>query len=117
MRQPIAFQDQISKGSPAGPGRRYTEDDLLSMRQFGLEVATEFETQGLVGRPLFWRRDREQLLNDLAGILKFDHQREHIAGTVIATELEWLARRRLSAASKELPIRTNCGFSRQYRPC
>ena len=46
------------------------------MRQFGAEVATEFETQGLVGRPLFWRRDREQLLNDLAGILKFDHQRE-----------------------------------------
>ena len=82
------FQDQISKGSPAGPGRRYTEDDLLSMRQFGLEVATEFETQGLVGRPLFWRRDREQLLNDLAGILKFDHQREP-RGTVIATELKF----------------------------
>ena len=82
------FRDQISKGTPPGPDRQYNEHDILLMRQIGMEVATELETQGLVGRPLFWNRDREQLLNDLVGILKFDHQRE-IRGTVVATELKF----------------------------
>ena len=82
------FQDQISKGTPPGPNRQYNEHDILLMRQIGMEVATELETQGLVGRPLFWKRDREQLLNDLVGILKFDNQREP-RGTVVATELKF----------------------------
>ncbi len=82
------FRDQISKGNPPGPDRQYTEDDILSLRQTGIEVAAELETQGLVGRPLFWSRDREQLLNDLVGILTFDHQREP-RGTVVATELKF----------------------------
>ena len=82
------FRDQISKGTPPGPDRPYNEHDILLMRQIGMEVATELETQGLVGRPLFWNRDREQLLNDLVGILKFDSQREP-RGTVVATELKF----------------------------
>ena len=82
------FRDQISKGSPPGPHRQYNETDISSMRQFGIEVAAEFESQGLVGRPLFWNRDRERVLNDLTGILRYDHQRE-TRGTVIATELKF----------------------------
>jgi len=104
------FRDQISKGLPAGPDRLYTEDDLLSMRQFGLEVAAEFETQGLVGRPIFWRRDREQLLNDLAGILKFDHERER-RGTVIATELKFgLPDAEFPALQRKLPSGRTVSF-------
>lgn len=82
------FRDQVSRGSPPGPGRQYGEDDISSMRRFGMEVAAELETLGLVGRPLFWDRDRERLLNALEGILKFDHQREP-RGTVVATELKF----------------------------
>ena len=82
------FRDQISKGNPPGPDRQYRETDISSIRQFGIEVASELEAQGLVGRPLFWSRDREQLLNDLVGILKHDRQRE-TRGTVIATELKF----------------------------
>ena len=82
------FRDQVSKGTPPGPDRQYSENDISSMRQIGIEVAAELETQGLVGRPLFWNRDREHLLNDLVGILKYDHQREP-RGTVVATELKF----------------------------
>ncbi|MDP7068023.1 MAG: PD-(D/E)XK nuclease family protein, partial [Acidimicrobiales bacterium] len=82
------FRDQVSKGSPPGPERQYSEDDISSMRRFGMEVAAEVEALGLVGRPLFWDRDREQLLNALVGILRFDHQREP-RGTVVATELKF----------------------------
>ena len=82
------FHDQVSKGTPPGPDRQYSEDDISLMRQIGIEVATELETQGLVGRPLFWNRDREHLLSDLVGILKYDHQREP-RGTVVATELKF----------------------------
>lgn len=82
------FRDQLSKGSPPGPHRQYDATDLSAIRQFGIEVATELESQGLVGRPLFWSRDREQLLNDLTGILKYDHYRE-TRGTVVATELKF----------------------------
>ena len=82
------FRDQIAKGDPPGPGRQYAESDISSIRRFGAEVASELEAQGLVGRPLFWVRDREKLLNDLEGILKHDHQREN-RGTTIATELSF----------------------------
>ena len=104
------FRDQISKGLPPGPDRLYSADDLLSMRQFGLEVAAEFEIQGLVGRPLFWDRDREQLLNDLAGILKFEHNRER-RGTVIATELKFgLPDAEFPPLQRELPSGRTVAF-------
>jgi|TARA_B100000929_G_scaffold6056_2_gene5090 hypothetical protein len=82
------FRDQLADGSPPGPERPYSASDISSIRQFGLEVAMELESQGLVGRPLFWSRDREKLLNDLSGILRFDHQRE-VRGTVVATEFRF----------------------------
>lgn len=97
------FRGQVAEGTPPGPDRQYSEDDILSMRQIGIEVATELETQGLVGRPLFWSRDRDRLLNDLVGILKFDDRREH-RGTVVATELKFgLADSDLPPLRRKLP--------------
>ncbi len=65
-------------GRPAserpGPGDRWTPADHALLRDLALEECRHYEQRGLVGRALFWRRDRRQILRDLQLFLVHDDE-------------------------------------------
>ena len=60
-----AFVDDVlarpAEAQP-GPDQRWTEDDRARMRQIAAQVCDDYEARGLVGRPVFWRQERSQIL-------------------------------------------------------
>lgn len=79
------FQEFLESRSTDGEPVTYTDADVAAIVRHGQEVATELETRGAVGRPIFWARDREALLNDLRGLL-INEQKREIRGRVVASE-------------------------------
>lgn len=66
-------------GSPPGPDDPWTADDHNRLTAIAEELFARYEARGLTGRPIFWRRDRAEILGDLRGLLRADdrHRREH----------------------------------------
>ena len=62
------------------PDQPWSRADRERMRQLGEEVCDEFEAKGLTGRPIFWRRDRARILDDLQRFLRADDTRRALAG-------------------------------------
>jgi hypothetical protein len=44
------------------PTQPWTDDDHARIRAIATEVCGEYEAQGITGRPVFWRRDRAQII-------------------------------------------------------
>lgn len=63
-----------SPEGPPGPDDAWTEAHHALMRQVAIEVCSEYEARGVVGRPLFWRRDRDRLLALLDRFLLDDNR-------------------------------------------
>jgi ATP-dependent helicase/nuclease subunit B len=60
------------------PGQPWTTDDLRQLLEIGSALCDQYEARGLVGRPIFWTRDRRRILADLEATLA--HDSEHRAG-------------------------------------
>jgi ATP-dependent helicase/nuclease subunit B len=45
-----------------GPDDAWTPDDHALIRRIATEVCDGYESQGITGRPVFWRRDRAQVI-------------------------------------------------------
>ncbi len=58
-----------------GPGDPWTAADHQLLRDLALDEFRRYEQRGLVGKALFWRRDRRQILRDLHLFLLHDDQR------------------------------------------
>jgi RecB family exonuclease len=58
-----------------GPDQPWSPDDHALLAEIGTEVCAEFEARGLVGRPLFWHRDRARILMRLDRFLVEDSAR------------------------------------------
>ena len=71
-----------------GPGDPWTADDHRLLQEIGSALCDQYEARGLVGRPIFWTRDRRRILADLDRTLAVDtaHRRTH-ATTPFAAEL------------------------------
>jgi hypothetical protein len=66
----------------------WTKDDLAELVGIAHEVCDRFEGEGLTGRPIFWRRDRAQIVADLSRFLDNDSTHRQATGTrPIAAEL------------------------------
>lgn len=63
------------------PGRPWTRDDLARLLQIGRDLCDQYEARGLVGRRIFWTRDRRRLLDDLATTLDRDSEHRAEVGT------------------------------------
>ncbi len=63
------------------PGRPWTQHDLSRLLQIGSDLCDQYEAHGLVGRRIFWTRDRRRLLNDLAAALARDSEHRAEVGT------------------------------------
>ncbi len=49
-------------GEQPGPDEPWTADDHRLMAEIAAAACDDYESRGLTGRPVFWRRDRAQVL-------------------------------------------------------
>jgi RecB family exonuclease len=71
-----------------GPDDPWTADDHALLARIGGEVCDEFAARGVVGRPLFWQRDRARILMRLDRFLHEDSaRRAETRSRPIAAEL------------------------------
>jgi len=56
------------------PGQRWSDADRSRLRAVAEDELDRAEQLGLTGRPLLWRRDRQQMLADLDTLLTLDEQ-------------------------------------------
>lgn len=70
-------------------GDRWTQADRDTLQRIGGEVCAEYEARGVTGRPIFWGRERRQILADVDRFLTEDDSRRNlVAGAVpVAAEL------------------------------
>jgi hypothetical protein len=59
-------------GERPGPGIPWTGEDVDLLDEIGRVQCDRYEGLGLTGRPIFWRRDRRRILNDLIELLVRD---------------------------------------------
>jgi len=84
-----AVLDRPSADRP-GPDDAWTPADRAHLRSIGAALCDRFEEQGLTGRPIFWRRDRRRILDDLEHFLEADDALRRLERTrPIAAELEF----------------------------
>lgn len=75
-------------GSIPRPMQPWTSDAVERLVEIGEEEAAGFERRGLVGRGVYWQRDKRVFLNDLREFARFDSkQREEHNATPFASEL------------------------------
>ncbi len=80
----------LSRPAPdrPAPTDRWTATDHARVQAIGEQRCDEVRARGLTGRPIFWKRDRRRILNDLRTFLLHDdaHRATHHT-TPIAVEL------------------------------
>ncbi len=70
------------------PGDAWSSDDRARMHAIAEEVCDRYEAHGLVGRTIFWQRDRRRIAADLDRFLGLDSARRAEHGTrPVAAEL------------------------------
>lgn len=82
------MREALDHGRVPPAGAAWTEDDRGRLRAIAEAEADRLESKGLVGRRIYWRRDRQVMLGDLDEFTEFDRGlRAANAATPIATEL------------------------------
>jgi hypothetical protein len=72
------------------PSEPWTAADRQRIVAIADRYCTEFEEHGLVGRPVFWRRDRSRIIVDLLHVLELDSAYRRAHGTrPVAAELSF----------------------------
>ncbi len=72
------------------PDRPWSDSDVTRLIEIGIEEAERLEHRGLVGRAVYWQRDKQVFLDDLRGFSKFDSdQRKALKTSPIASELQF----------------------------
>jgi hypothetical protein len=70
------------------PGQPWSHADHALLQEIGGALCDQYEAKGLVGRPIFWARDRRRILADLDRTLVVDSTYRAARGTVpMAAEL------------------------------
>ncbi len=72
------------------PERPWSDSEVERLVEIGGEEAECLEHRGLVGRVVYWQRDRQVLLDDLREFSRFDSdQRRSLGSSPIASELQF----------------------------
>lgn len=70
-----AFLAEVLRRPPdqrPGPDDAWTDDDRRRLLAIAAEACDRYEHHGLTGRPIFWRRDRKRITDDLVAFLARD---------------------------------------------
>lgn len=83
------FREVLDRpGGPPGPASPWTDADRERLRALAGEVFERYEAEGKTGRPLTWRRRREDVLTDLDHVLDSDDRHRAATGaTPVQVEL------------------------------
>ncbi|MDP1821275.1 MAG: PD-(D/E)XK nuclease family protein [Acidimicrobiales bacterium] len=65
-------------------GHPWTPDDRQLLEQIGSALCDQYEALGLAGRPIFWRRERRRILDDLGRFLLEDSKHRSRTSTAPA---------------------------------
>lgn len=68
------------------PDSVYSQADHELLAEIGARLANRLEGRGLVGKQIFWQRDRREILGDLDEFLRQDQLRER-RGSVVGSEV------------------------------
>ncbi len=68
-------------GDQPGPGDPWTEGDRRHLLEIAEDVCSRYEAHGLVGRAIFWRRDKRRAVADLVRFLDEDNSYRAQHGT------------------------------------
>lgn len=80
--------DALTSGVVPDPGRAWPQEQIERLHSIADGVARRLEQRGLVGRRVYWGRDKRVIGRDLDTFAVFDeHQRAAHGSTPIATEL------------------------------
>lgn len=81
--------DELSEsGAVAAPGVPWSDEAGRRLLEISAEECDRSEARGLTGRPLYWNRDRQRLLEDLETFVGFDDRcRAEAGSTPMAAEL------------------------------
>ena len=76
------------KAKRPGPGKPWSAADHRLLQEIGSAFCDQYESRGLVGRPIFWTRDRRRILSDLDLALEYDSEHRAVhRSTPMAAEL------------------------------
>ncbi len=80
--------DALRDGLIPAAGASWADADIERLRSIAATEAERIANKGLVGRAVYWHRDRQVLMSDLAGFAEMDHRlRSAHASTPLETEL------------------------------
>lgn len=80
--------EALAADATPDPGRAWPQQHLERLHEIADEVARRLEQRGLVGRRVYWGRDKQVIRRDLETFARFDeNQRAAHGSTPIATEL------------------------------
>jgi ATP-dependent helicase/nuclease subunit B len=68
-------------GLQPSPDERWTDDDHALIRRIASQVCDDYESQGVTGRPVFWHRDKTQIIALADRFLLDDDERRRAGGT------------------------------------
>jgi hypothetical protein len=73
-----------------GPTQPWTRRDVDRLEELADLWCAEYERKGLTGRPIFWRRDKRRIIEDLRRVLELDsEQRRRTETRPVAAELSF----------------------------
>jgi len=73
-----------------GPAQPWSRRDADLLEALADERGAEYERKGLTGRPIFWRRDKRRIIEDLRRVLELDSEhRRRTATRPVAAELSF----------------------------
>lgn len=82
------LDEALQAGTVPVPGASWSAEQVDRLRQIGDEEARRLEQRGVVGRRVYWERDRAVIRRDLEDFVSFDNRQRAATGcTPIATEL------------------------------
>lgn len=80
--------EALKSGRSPAPGAPWPDPDIQRLLAAGTDAADRLEARGLVGRRVYWQRDRQVLMSDLVDFTNFDHaQRAAHGSRPLATEM------------------------------
>lgn len=84
------IEEARSDDTLPAPDRPWSDNDVARLIEIGTEEAERLEHRGLVGRAVYWQRDKQVFLDDLREFSQFDSdQRRSLGTSPIASELKF----------------------------
>ncbi|MCY4492883.1 MAG: PD-(D/E)XK nuclease family protein [Acidimicrobiaceae bacterium] len=84
------IEEAWSEDSLPSPDTPWSDSEVARLVEIATEEAARLEHRGLVGRAVYWQRDKQVLLDDLREFSSFDSdQRRHLESIPIASELKF----------------------------